>query len=506
MKLRMKSAAPESWYRGTRTIRLPIAGKSMMPLIREPMVLEVATLAGTAREGNIIVFADRGSFIAHRVVSVTAAEYSTAGDAQPWLIESVPKENVIGIAVGVWSDRSPQARRIDGSIFRLCGFAFARFHGVRFLLSTAKRRFLSAMSILSPFKRPRTTLAFIALLRREIRGHSGGACDIEQPALKRIALRHRCSAVFARAINATDCRKEITRARLRTAQMHQEVNGVVKVLQDAKVTVALLKGAARVYSGHPEASDHPSDDIDVFVKLQDMDAACAALRAAGYVHRCSEPQIERYRRKHHHAAPLFHPARRYSVEVHHALAPPGALSTALEWISVEEHLCWIDGAAGKVMVLDDVASALHLAAHAIALRRLRDIFLLAQRLRRLNTEQTRELQRITKAESRDPVRLTASFVLAAWLAGVPWPCAPNVTRYLDWALRRSDLPRYLRAHADIADAFYALTPLNASLVASVVFGEQPKTLVGTALLPARITKHALDGMCAAVYARLMPSR
>ncbi len=476
----------------------------MLPLLRDPMALEVRALTGTAQRGDIIVFRAGDALVGHRVIGLTNEIYYTAGDSQPSIVETVSHDQVVGIACAVWSDATPQAFRIDGAAFHFWGRTFTRFHGVRSVISSKGRRFMLTLRKLDARSRPRDTPAFIAALRSALRD-AGGPFPL-QPAVQALAQRHRCTAVLARSSGRNGLQKESIRAKLRALQMQQQVNAAICVLQSINVPFALLKGAARLYSGDPQASDHPSDDIDVLLKDQDIDAACRAFLAAGYTQPYTAKKIDRIRRAHHHAAPLFPNTGGYPIEVHRALAPPGSLSLVLDWAATERHLRPVDGALGKVLCLDDFGSALHLGVHAIGLRRMRDIFILAQHLRRLNSTECSELREFIGRETRDPIRLNASFVLAAWVADLRWPADAGVQRYLDWALRRSDLPRYLRAHAFMADAMFALTPHNFALLTHVAFEKKPETISDWALWPARITKHAVDGMSAAIFAALMPSR
>jgi hypothetical protein len=114
-----------------RRVRFAIRGRSMSPLVREPMVLEVAPLQGRARIGDILVFAWGDNQVAHRVVGYAAENYVTCGDAQPGATEIVAPSLVVGRVHSIWKNGSAPARRVDGTCRRLCGLLYAHGYPIR---------------------------------------------------------------------------------------------------------------------------------------------------------------------------------------------------------------------------------------------------------------------------------------------------------------------------------------------------------------------------------------
>ena len=51
--------------------RLIVRGNSMLPLLRDGMVLEVGAYDGSARIGDVVIFRDRQKLVAHRIVALT---------------------------------------------------------------------------------------------------------------------------------------------------------------------------------------------------------------------------------------------------------------------------------------------------------------------------------------------------------------------------------------------------------------------------------------------------
>jgi len=66
-----------------------------------------------------------------------------------------------------------------------------------------------------------------------------------------------------------------------------------------------------------------------------------------------------------------------------------------------------------------------------------------------------ELVEIAARERLEPVRLRASFALAARMAGVSWPTDRLVERYLEWASRREDVPLFFAQRSQLAEGWYA---------------------------------------------------
>jgi hypothetical protein len=450
-------------------LRLAINGKSMLPLLAEPMVLQVGT-AEHAGIGDVLVFHNGDVDVAHRIVGMRAGVFRTAGDAQPHVVEVVPSSSVLGRVVAVWSDGSPARRRIDGPAHRLRGWYYGRFHHVRRMLHVARARTRDLIDRARPRRRARLAPRLVAAIGAVARGDAqrlAAALDGDAESFAEIAKRHRCEAMLGEAarrlgvtarlspVLAVEFRRAGLDAVIATGRMERAVNRTVAVLRAAGIDFALLKGAARVYGKMPGGAFHPSDDVDVFVPARAVDAAILALEAHGWTSAESPAQQRLFRRHHHHAVPLYSPSGDFPVEIHHQLAMPGTLSLETTWNALRGRLLRVEGSAGPVWQLDRVGTALHLAIHAIGFARLRDVALLAMLLPALSVEERRMLWEILGAERRDPVRLTASVALASRAAGIPFPERPAVAAYIRWALRREDLPTRLRRRCDVADLCFA---------------------------------------------------
>ena len=109
-----------------RVAHLALRGRSMLPLLREPMMLEVRALRRPARIGDVLVFRAGDTYVAHRVVGRAGASYLTSGDAQPGVVERVAPADLLGRVEAVWSDPSRDAVRVDSPVHRLRGLLYAR--------------------------------------------------------------------------------------------------------------------------------------------------------------------------------------------------------------------------------------------------------------------------------------------------------------------------------------------------------------------------------------------
>ena len=464
-----RAAAVSAMLRDGGLLRMRLQGRSMLPSIAEPMVLQLGN-PQQAAIGDVIVFRTGGRNIAHRVVARDAHGLRTAGDAQPHVVESVPHADVVGRVESIWSDASTGGHRIDGRAHRLRGWYYARFHGVRRPFRIVTNKALELIERVRPGRRARIVPRFVAAIAAVARGDGTALVDAlscDADALAAVDQRHRCAAMFGDAARrlgvtgelaphvAADLRRARLDAVVATERMERALERTIRVLRAAGIEFALLKGAARVYGKMPGAALHPSDDIDIFVARHVVDDAVRVLQEHGWGCNDALDERRRYRLHHHHAVPLYSPEGDFPVEIHHELALPGTLSLDTGWNALAEHRVAVNGPAGSVWQLDRVGTALHLAIHSIGLERLRDTALLAFLLPALTAGERSTLMAIVDAERCDPVRLAASVVLAARSAGVLFPERAGVASYLRWALRREDLPGALRRRSDAAEICFA---------------------------------------------------
>ena len=498
-------------------LHIPIVGKSMLPSLHAPMVLQLSS-AAASRIGDVIVFHNGTTHVAHRVVAMGLDIFITAGDAQPHILERVPSKNVVGRVVAVWDSASPDAVRVDRSIHRLRATYYTRAQPLRALAHHLLEKSADLRRRADPQDRyramPRIVRAMTAAL-----AHDGpaltAALTTDSTAFFSADARHRTAPWFAEQARAlgilellpTDMTTRLRRSRLRTAlgtaHMRPVLEATITALHEAGLTFALLKGAARVYSGEADAACHPADDIDVLLRPHDVERAEAALLARGWTHQESPAEIERFRREEHHVAALFPPGGVYPVELHHALSPPRTLSTRTDWDALAPFLTALETPAGNVLRLNNLGTALHLGIHAAGLTRLRDIVLLALELRRLTEAERAQLADYVRAERSDRVRLDAAFALASTVAGTPWHAGAGADAYVSWALRREDLPRRLRERCDVVEARAAWPGSRRMFFSALV----PWWSVRTQRLavPFRIAGRCVSNTIAALYAAALPA-
>jgi len=508
-----------------KPVRLAMLGTSMLPLLHEPMVLELGPVRKRAQIGDVLVFAIDGKLCAHRIVGLRDRAYITAGDTYPLTLERVEPEQIVGKVVAAYADASTGARRVDGYWYRVRGQLKARTRGIR----------VTGLRMLSQLRRLRRGLdaahrprAFVALLRTtrailhaDRAALSSGLERVSPDLFLAAARRHKCASIVLHGMHALDVdlsrREELVRGlriscsatALKLFRLRTQIIALVSTLRAARIDFALLKGAARIYGGEDEAFLHYSVDIDVLVKREDVDAGVAALLAAGYFQREMARTAAWYKTHHHHLAPFAHRSGEGMVEVHVALAPPSRFSRVLGWSSLSPYFRTIEGPAGEVRCLNDVGTAVHLASHAIGLRTLRDVVIVAQLLQRMDSADAKRFRQFVDTETVEPVRLAAVAAMAARLAGVAWEETPAVRAYLQWIMRREDLPAFMRTRSGLIDARYAGGHPGRRL-AALVREALPKVdarhrIRDAIFAPARIIGRVAMGGVAYLYAKALPS-
>ena len=452
--------------------RVALRGTSMLPMLHEPMILELEGLARRPRIGEIIVFEQDDRLTAHRVVGLRSGDrVFAAGDAVRMAPDVIKPSRMVGKVARVWSSTDPHAKRVDGPLFRLRGVLYAYRRMIRIAIYLICSAFAKALLAVNVRRRPRASHALFGVLQAIVRADAPALrsrlASIDGRTLLQVARRQRCAAILADGLEELGIadsvaphlrrtlRAERWSATLRAVMLRRQVDDIVTLLRPHGITPILLKGAARACRAESRCDRHVSHDIDLLLRSSDLDTAERVLRDAGY----RQLEDERQFARHHHRAPLFPPGAGLPVEIHHALAKPGTLSVPTDARSLASRIRYFEGATGTIGVLDDVTTALHLAIHARDLNApLRDLVLLAQRLRALSDAEREELRGIIDSAGAERLRLHAMVHAAAQLANVAWETPRGARRYFEWRLRRDDLPTPLRQRSFVVDAFVAGGP------------------------------------------------
>ncbi len=470
--------------------RLVMQGRSMEPLLCEGMVLELGPYRRDPKWGEVVVFRYGPRLVAHRVVRRRAEGPITSGDAQPWATERVAHEEVVGRLVAVYASAMSGAARIDDRAFHRLGLLAAATRWVRALPERIAQTAHQLGHALFPARRMRLQPALLAALgaivQRDPERLASAATSVPPQPFAARAARHRCAGMLADALREFDdpllaevraaLAPEARSGGLGALSIRSQIGELVTILNADGIPFVLLKGAARMYGGDPDAAAHPSGDIDVLLPRYALDPAVAALRRRGYTYRAPRARQFDYRRRHHHAAPLYRSdGAGVLVELHVALAPAASLSLPTEWDALEKHFVDVAGPEGPAKVFDPFATALHLAIHQRDLRLMRDVALGARALRKLSADEFAELRRLAESETIDRIRLMASFALASRVAGLEWPLEPAEAAYLAWVERRNDMPVILARRAYGADAWLAAGGTR-RLARHVLFENDPTPL------------------------------
>lgn len=461
--------------------RLAMRGKSMLPALREGMIVELAPFErAKARIGDIVVFRERSRLLAHRIVATFAdGTVRTSGDAQPWICEDSAAIDIVGVVDAVYESSDPAAIRIDSLAFRRRGERVARSRALRVAIMRPAY-FARIVASLMPWRRPPVFATVHDALRGHLRGDAEAVAraldGFDENVLAGFAGVHGCATLLRNALSfvqdrpspllpvtvgsrrlADALQAEARLAGLRNIGLAAQIARVVEILRASKIEFALLKGAARLYAGDADAASYGSRDIDVFVPSTSRDAAIDALRAAGYFFKADEREQRHYRDRVHHAAPLYPPGEQgWIVEVHHRLARPGWLSTDSHWNAFVGHFRTVDGACGLVRIFDPFGTVLHHLIHGIGFGRYRDVIVAARAYRDLSADERAALERIVDAERRDPIRFAAMLALVRGVLEITAPTArPEVLAYIAWSRTRESLPRSMRRGAYVMEAWFA---------------------------------------------------
>lgn len=456
--------------RGARP-RIAMRGTSMLPLLREPMVLQLDRLTGAPKFGDVLLFSDRERLVAHRfIMRRNDGTLVLAGDAVRFAYEVVPRDRIIGVVRAVWSGPQDGATRVDGRAFVARGVLAACRSALRVHFAGRLRATANALAQANPRRRQRVYLALFnalaAIVQCDANALRTHVASVDPERLLAVAKRHRCGPILIDgldALGAVDAlpeagiaalRKERWATAIRCNNLARQIDEVVRICGRAGVVPILLKGAARVFTDEPESRRHRSDDLDVLLPREAIDAATAALNCSGYRAEPYRLRVWNYRRA-HHTPPLFNPVAGVPIELHYALATRGEMRASSDVQSLAGHIRYLPGPGGTVGLLDCYASALHSAIHGREPTPLRNVFVLAQQLRRLSSDERAALFAFAGREALEKNRIQSVLHAACRIAGLRSFAGADGRRHFAWRLRRYDLPFALSWRTAAIDWFVA---------------------------------------------------
>ncbi|MEE9414261.1 MAG: nucleotidyltransferase family protein [Acidimicrobiales bacterium] len=210
--------------------------------------------------------------------------------------------------------------------------------------------------------------------------------------LVRLAAEHRVSSNLRTHFPAVESLRVLWLADSSHENKQREHDLVVLEELEKHLDVIVLKGSISKQLLNPELPRR-SSDLDVLVRVEDVDRAGEILTAIGYLPDTTFESWEDYRTQHHHDAPFVKEAAiRHTVEVHrHPLRYPVGLCTPIDrfWDGAVD----IELGSRTVRRLGDVDFALNLAVHCFEGEptALRSVAETAASFQRLSDEQRIEL-------------------------------------------------------------------------------------------------------------------
>ncbi len=208
-----------------------------------------------------------------------------------------------------------------------------------------------------------------------------------------------------------------------------------RALASLGVPVILLKGTAYAAAGMDAGQGRMIGDLDILVPRDRLDAAEAALLAAGWEWVKPDPYDDGYYRQHmHELPPLIHKGRDRMIDVHHTILP----LTARQRPDAAALVADAVGLGGGLAVLSPEDMVIHAAAHLLAdgdlsggLRNLWDIDRMLREFGETEGFWTRLLERSRKHGLT--LHVSRALRLSHHIFETP------VDHYLAWQGRRGDL-------------------------------------------------------------------
>ncbi len=114
-------ATLEIWRQTDSQHLIPIVGRSMLPFLREGDYVVVSHSQNSIKRGDIIVFKQAGTLVAHRVMRLqNGATFITKGDNTPHFDPPVEASQMVGRVLTV--KRNNHATALDTPVWRVVGW------------------------------------------------------------------------------------------------------------------------------------------------------------------------------------------------------------------------------------------------------------------------------------------------------------------------------------------------------------------------------------------------
>lgn len=336
------------------------------------------------------------------------------------------------------------------------------------------------------------------------------ACSVDEAALFRQAVRHRCAGALFGSMVKHRIRggavAQLWRRLQRYAAYCDAVNdrtraqiaAVTSALSGAGIEHALLKGAARLVEHEYAANWTQLCDIDVLVSRKHAQRAVEALQAHGYHFTCDRRAQHGYGEKHHHLAPLTPPNDGVPIELHVQLAYPQWFRIRTDWEALGGALQRAQDSPYR-FTLTAFGQALHAALHGAGLYRLFDTVVVAKALR-ADPRLDGALRGRLSNEDAQRVPVFAVLDLAASIADVRVPADRIVRNYIEWAKWREDAPAVFQDRLQLLDAWFARAATLAVPVPYACDGSRVPLAERTRVLATRFAA----GLAAAGYRKVAP--
>ena len=136
----MSSIAYEDLLRRDGRVITHVVGWSMMPLLRnrESIVIVEAPDRVKPKKRDVVLYKTGNRYILHRILKIRQEEYVIRGD-NTWVLEYVPKENVLATMTGFYRDSEGRYVAKDDILYQTYCRMLPCIRLIRFLKIRAKR-------------------------------------------------------------------------------------------------------------------------------------------------------------------------------------------------------------------------------------------------------------------------------------------------------------------------------------------------------------------------------
>lgn len=124
-----------------KSVRIPIKGTSMLPLLREGRDSAVLSACGEPSRGDVVLYRrENGDYVLHRIIAVNGDSYTMCGDNQHIVERGIRRDHIIAVMTSYY--KGEREMRTDSLSYKLyCAWRVFIRRAKNLLLRIRKRLF-----------------------------------------------------------------------------------------------------------------------------------------------------------------------------------------------------------------------------------------------------------------------------------------------------------------------------------------------------------------------------